>query len=319
VSASARRPPRRWARQPPTRPRHRQHPRRPAHPLLRALDSWRTAATVWALPPLATLALLPVLLAHRTPHPNRQRRPARTTRPPWRRRTAARGGSHDTAPSPRRGQHRETPLWRDHATWLAAAHFGAVCATTLSLTSCLPALLRATGHTPAQTGLAFATAIPPRRPHRGQPRHGGPLLAALHTATATGVTGLAVHPTGPVLLWAFLVGTGLGAFPHALATLTRHAADAPDPASFTAATHGTGYLVAATAVAATSLLTTAHGPAAAPPLLPALATTAVVLGRPLQPERRRQHRRDQPQGAVRMRAAAGGRAAPSGCRSTRPV
>lgn len=206
-----------------------------ATPLVAHAHSWQTAAAMWAALPAITAVIL-ACITTTGPIPARDGVTFRCGRPAL-----------------------DTPGTRTPR--LLIAYFGTVCATTMSLMTWTPSILREAEHTPSQiagySALALLAGIPasatvPRIAHRvrTQTTVALPLIAA----TATGITGLQLAPTHYTTLWMVLVGIGFGSFIHALTMISLRSPNAHVATAWSSTVQGNGYLLAATAVVGCGLL-----------------------------------------------------------------
>jgi CP family cyanate transporter-like MFS transporter len=210
-----------------------------AQPLTDATGSAVVGLAVWAVPVLAAVVALALLV---------RARPERATPPP--------------APG------RRTAILRDRTALAVMAFFGLQSLSFYGMLTWLPGILESdAGVSPVAAGVLLAVAavlgaplsliVPPlaaRRP--GQ----APWVFAAVVPVAVAIVGLLLAPAAAPALWAVLYGTGTGAaFPLAMTLVLVRARDVAQTGRLSAAAQSVGYLVAATGPLAVGLLHEATG------------------------------------------------------------
>jgi len=206
---------------------------------------WRASLGVWALP-----AVLGALV--------------------WRSGVPQSGSGGGPRKAPQRaplGTRGMRVLLHDAVAWQVTGFLGLQSLTYYSVLTWLPQIHRSQGISVDQAGvlLAILTAL-------GIPaalvvpsitlrvRRPALIGAVLSGSTILGLTGLLVAPSAPPILWAALLGVGLGGnFPLALTFLSARTRDAHDAAALSSMAQGVGYLIAATGPLAVGALRGATG------------------------------------------------------------
>lgn len=224
-------------------------------PIADAAGGWRIGLAVWALPALAALVPWAVLTRLR-------RRHVAAVAPAtddvlgaggWAavgtRRSEAGGGTAVLTAPPATAT---VPVHRRAKAWALAAFFGLQSLEAYTAMGWLPTILQDAGVSPARAGAmlgvtmvigapislllpVLAVRTPDQRPWVG----------VLITASAVAWTGLILAPAAAPLLWAVVLGIGLGGFPLALVLLALRAATPTGTAALSSLAQGVGYLVAA--------------------------------------------------------------------------
>ncbi|GAA3176365.1 MFS transporter [Blastococcus jejuensis] len=205
-----------------------------AQPLADATGSALAGLALWALPVLAALIAVALLV---------RRRPDRATPPP--------------APG------RRTAILRDRVALSVMAFFGLQSLSFYAMLTWLPGVLESdAGVSPVRAGVLLAVGavigaplslvVPPLAARsRGQ---GGWVLVSC-APTAAALVGLLVAPAAAPTLWAVLYGLGTGsAFPLAMTLVLLRSRDVAQTGRLSAAAQSVGYLVAATGPFAVGLL-----------------------------------------------------------------
>lgn len=193
-------------------------------PLAEALGGWRFGLGIWAIP--AALALLPWLLV--------SRRGDGLASPPaaWTRTT-----SH---------------VRRSPKAWALMVFFGIQSLEAYTAMGWLPSIFQDAGISATRAGLLvgltmvlgvpIALFVPPIAARHPDQR---PWVVLLGVASVLGYLGLWLAPGGAPLLWAVLLGVGLGAFPLALLLIGLRTKGAQGTSELSSLVQGWGYLLAA--------------------------------------------------------------------------
>lgn len=211
-----------------------------AVPVAAALGGWRPGLAIWAVP--ASLALVPWIVITRRGH---------VPQPP--------------APATDEGPTGAT-VHRRLQAWALAVYFGIQALEAYVAMGWLPSILRDAGVPAGQAGTLLGVTmlvggpvalLVPRLAGRSEDQRVYVLgLAAL---SLVGYLGLLLAPATLPLLWAVLLGLGLGAFPLALLLLGVRAATPEGTAALSSLAQGVGYLIAATGPVTIGLLRDASG------------------------------------------------------------
>jgi len=137
--------------------------------------------------------------------------------------------------------------------WQVTAFFGLQSAIFYAMLAWLPSIYRAAGISASSAGLLLAVAtlsgiamallIPSWAAHAADQRYFPVVLSAV---AASGFLGLLLAPTAVPVLWAVLIGTGLGGnFPLVLTLIVLRTAHPDDTSSLSTMAQGLGYLAAA--------------------------------------------------------------------------
>jgi MFS transporter, CP family, cyanate transporter len=226
-------------------------------PIAQGLGTWRAGLGVWAVTPL--LAVVPLLAI---------------------RRLAARAGAGaDAVP-------RAVPpflAYRHPTAWALAGFFGLQSLAAYVVMGWLPTIYRDAGVAPTTAGLLLALvmllgapislALPELAARRDDQRS---LVVGLAACAAGAYIGLLVAPAAAPVLWALLLGVGMGAFPLALVLIGLRSGTSDTTARLSAFSQGTGYLIAASGPLAMGALHDATG-SWTPPLLVLIALLAPQL------------------------------------------
>lgn len=191
-------------------------------PLEQALDGWRPALAIWAIP--AVLALL--LWAPEV----------------------RRSGS-----GPSEGSGGVVRLWRDRTAWMVTGVFGLQSLLFFSLLSWAPDILRDAGLSSAEAGawlsVSMLCGIVPSLvlPSIAERMRDQRLLSVVPSVPwMLGLVGLLTDPAGPTWLWMLLTGVGQGAGISLVLTLVvLRAHDATHAAALSGMAQAVGYLIAA--------------------------------------------------------------------------
>jgi MFS transporter, CP family, cyanate transporter len=219
-----------------------------AVPIASALGGWRGGLAFWALP--AGIALVPWFLVARV----------RRTEP-----------DPPPAPTPTRPAR---PVHHRLQAWALATFFGIQGFEAYVAMGWLPAILRDAGVSPSRAGVLLAVVtglgapvalIVPRLAARRPDQRVWILPVVL--ASGGAYLGLLLAPAAAPLLWALLLGFGLGAFPLALVLIGLRAASPRGTADLSALVQGVGYLLAATGPVAVGVIHDVSGTWNAPLLL----------------------------------------------------
>jgi MFS transporter, CP family, cyanate transporter len=223
-------------------------------PAAAALGGWRGGLGVWALP--AAAALLPWWWLGRT----RRGRGGRRGRSG--RRADLRDGSAPTAdlragaaPTGDPGAVSASPVavHRQLKAWALAGFFGLQSLEAYTAMGWLPAIFQDAGVPAGRAGALLAVTmvlgVPislllPRLAARSDDQR--PYAVALVVVSVCAYLGLILAPAAAPLLWAVLLGVGLGAFPLALVLIGLRASSARATAALSSLAQGAGYTLAAT-------------------------------------------------------------------------
>lgn len=205
-------------------------------PIEQASGSWELGLGVWALP--ALVALLPWLLMWRA---GRRDRPVDTGR------DEGEAGGPGTS-----SEDIATRVRHNVQSWALAAFFGLQSLGAYVVMGWLPSIYRDAGVAAGTAGLLLALvtllsgisgmALPEIGRRFADQR---PLVALLVASQATGILGLLVAPASLALVWAVLIGFGMGAFPLALMMIGLRAGTSAGTAQLSSLVQGFGYLLAA--------------------------------------------------------------------------
>ncbi|MGB7425314.1 MAG: MFS transporter [Ornithinimicrobium sp.] len=144
-------------------------------------------------------------------------------------------------------------LLRVPLAWQVTTFFGLQSAIFYAMLAWLPSIYRAAGISASSAGLLLAVAtlsgipmallIPSWAAHSKDQRYFPVVLSAV---AASGFLGLLIAPTAIPVLWAVLIGTGLGGnFPLVLTLIVLRTDNPDDTSSLSTMAQGLGYLVAA--------------------------------------------------------------------------
>jgi MFS transporter, CP family, cyanate transporter len=199
-------------------------------PIARAGGSWRFGLAVWALP--ALLAAIP-----------------------WWWLRIVRGPITYDDPAPRPDAPRRAPavpVHRGLQAWALAGFFGMQSLAAYTVMGWLPTIYQDAGVEPARAGLLLALVVgigapisivlPELAARRPDQR---PWVVALAAMAAAAYLGLMFAPAGAPVVWAVLLGIGMGAFPLALVLIGLRALTNEGTAKLSSLAQGVGYLVAA--------------------------------------------------------------------------
>jgi MFS transporter, CP family, cyanate transporter len=237
-------------------------------PIAEATGSWRFGLAVWAVP--ALLAAVP-----------------------WWWLRIVRGPIVAEAPPLAAGtSQRAVPVHRGLQAWALAGFFGMQSLAAYVVMGWLPSILQDAGIPSARAGLLLALVVgigapisvvlPPLAARRPDQRA---WVVGLAATAATAYTGLIIAPAGAPVLWAVLLGVGMGAFPLALVLIGLRALTHEGTAKLSSLAQGVGYLVAASGPFLIGVLRDATG-SWTPPLLVLLGllvpqvVCGLVAGRP---------------------------------------
>ena len=204
-------------------------------PIADAVGSWRFALGLWAIP--ALIALIPWFFV-------RSRQPETVVEP------AVRG------PSSMASRIRRSPV-----AWGLMIFFGAQSLEAYVAMGWLPAILQDAGISSTASGwlasftlvlsVPVAMAIPPLASRRPDQR---PFIVMIVACSVAAYLGLLFAPSTAPVLWVFLLGIGLGAFPLALAMIGLRSSTAAGTAELSGFVQGAGYIFAATGPISIGLL-----------------------------------------------------------------
>ncbi len=196
-------------------------------PLSEAFGSWRYGLGLWAIP--AAVALVPWLLL-------RWRRPAVEAAPMVH------------GPSPVAARVRRHPV-----AWGLMVFFGTQSLEAYVVMGWLPTILQDAGLSATAAGwvasltlvlsVPVAMVIPPLASRRPDQR---PYVVLMVAASASAYLGLLVAPAAAPVLWAMLLGLGLGAYPLAMLLIGVRTTTPRGTSELSGFVQGFGYLLAAT-------------------------------------------------------------------------
>jgi MFS transporter, CP family, cyanate transporter len=239
-------------------------------PIATLAGSWRLGLAIWAVP--ALLAAIPWwwLRVVRAPIPPPAAVPASGTAVS----TGAASATGVTAPAvspPAR------PVHHGRQSWALAGFFGLQSLAAYVVMGWLPSIYQDAGIDPAHAGLLLALVVgigapisivlPELAARRDDQRVWVVGLAAM---AAAAYLGLLLAPAGAPVLWAVLLGIGMGAFPLALVLIGLRALTSEGTAKLSSLAQGAGYLLAASGPVAIGVLHDATD-SWTPPLLVLLA------------------------------------------------
>jgi MFS transporter, CP family, cyanate transporter len=198
-------------------------------PIAEATDSWRFGLAVWAVP--ALLAAVPWWWLRIVRGPIVYEPPARPADAP-----------HRSA----------VPVHRGLQAWALAGFFGMQSLAAYVVMGWLPSILQDAGIPSARAGLLLALVVgvgapisivlPPLAARRPDQRV---WVVGLAVMAAAAYAGLILAPASAPVLWAVLLGIGMGAFPLALVLIGLRALTHEGTAKLSSLAQGVGYLVAA--------------------------------------------------------------------------
>jgi MFS transporter, CP family, cyanate transporter len=228
-------------------------------PIATMAGSWRFGLAIWAVP--ALLAAIPWwwLRVVRAPIP-----------PPAA--ASATGAAPPPAAAPL-----ARPVHHGRQSWALAGFFGLQSLAAYVVMGWLPSIYQDAGIDPAHAGLLLALVVgigapisivlPELAARRDDQRVWVVGLAAM---AAAAYLGLLLAPAGAPVLWAVLLGVGMGAFPLALVLIGLRALTSEGTAKLSSLAQGAGYLLAASGPVAIGVLHDATD-SWTPPLLVLLA------------------------------------------------
>jgi MFS transporter, CP family, cyanate transporter len=228
-------------------------------PIATTAGSWRFGLAIWAVP--ALLAAIPWwwLRVVRAPIP-----------PPAA--ASATGAAPPPAAAPL-----ARPVHHGRQSWALAGFFGLQSLAAYVVMGWLPSIYQDAGIDPAHAGLLLALVVgigapisivlPELAARRDDQRVWVVGLAAM---AAAAYLGLLLAPAGAPVLWAVLLGVGMGAFPLALVLIGLRALTSEGTAKLSSLAQGAGYLLAASGPVAIGVLHDATD-SWTPPLLVLLA------------------------------------------------
>jgi MFS transporter, CP family, cyanate transporter len=261
-------------------------------PIAALAGSWRFGLAIWAVP--ALLAAIPWwwLRVVQAPIP-----------PPSA--ASAKGAASPAAAPPAR------PVHHGRQSWALAGFFGLQSLAAYVVMGWLPSIYQDAGIDPAQAGLLLALVVgigapisivlPELAARRDDQRVWVVGLAAM---AAAAYVGLLLAPAGAPVLWAVLLGVGMGAFPLALVLIGLRALTSEGTAKLSSLAQGAGYLLAASGPVAIGVLRDATD-SWTPPLLVLLAllvpqvACGLVAGRAGHVDAPARHRPSSPSGTDR--------------------
>lgn len=260
-------------------------------PVARAFGTWRAGLGMWAIPPLLAIPVWFWVRRHAdvTPPAASLRTSAGTATTPATPAAARAAGASTSAttsdadPPPVRVP---APVHRQRKSWALAGYFGLQSLGAYAVMGWVPTIYQDAGVDASTAGLLLALitllgapisiVLPEIAARRDDQRI---YVAIIATMAVSGYIGLLIAPAAVPVLWAVLIGLGMGAFPLALVLIGLRARGADGTARLSALSQGVGYLVAASGPVAIGLLHDATGAWTAPLLvLIGLQVPQVVFG-----------------------------------------
>jgi MFS transporter, CP family, cyanate transporter len=232
-------------------------------PIATLAGSWRFGLAIWAVP--ALLAAIPWwwLRVVRAPIP-----------PPA---AAASAGAAPPAAASAAAAPPARPVHHGRQSWALAGFFGLQSLAAYVVMGWLPSIYQDAGIDPAHAGLLLALVVgigapisivlPELAARRDDQRV---WVVGLAATAAAAYVGLLLAPAGAPVLWAVLLGVGMGAFPLALVLIGLRALTSEGTAKLSSLAQGAGYLLAASGPVAIGVLHDATD-SWTPPLLVLLA------------------------------------------------
>jgi MFS transporter, CP family, cyanate transporter len=237
-------------------------------PIAQAAGSWRVGLAIWAVP--ALLAAIPWWWL-RPARPGRDPRPAHPgaavrTSPPGEPAVAAGASTGPVPPggpgadagrpappsTPERIGAGSVPIHRGVQAWGLTGFFGLQSLAAYVIMGWLPSIYQDAGIAPARAGLLLALVVgigapisvvlPELAARRPDQRA---WVVGLATMAASAYLGLLFAPAAAPVVWAVLLGTGMGAFPLALVLIGLRALTHEGTAKLSALSQGVGYLIGA--------------------------------------------------------------------------
>ena len=226
-------------------------------PIADAFGGWRFGLGVWALP--ALLALVPWLVLRRRGSVPGSGLPATRSgqgASSSRAATEVTSRSDPGASSSRAGTEvspsRQARIRRDPRAWGLMVYFGIQGLEAYVVMGWFPTILQDGGLSPSRAGwtasmtlvlsVLVAMAVPSLAGRFPDQR---PWVVGLTAASATAYLGLMLVPGSMALLWAVLLGIGLGAFPLAILLIGLRASTPRGTSELSGFVQGYGYLLAA--------------------------------------------------------------------------
>lgn len=220
-------------------------------PVARAFGTWRAGLGMWAIPPLLAIPVWMWVRRHaHTPPPA-----AAATTP------AATPASATATPSTVTPQPPPAPVHRQRKAWALAGYFGLQSLGAYAVMGWVPTIFQDAGVDASTAGLLLALitmlgapisiVLPEIAARRDDQRV---YVAIIATMAVSGYLGLLFAPAAVPVLWATLIGLGMGAFPLALVLIGLRARGADGTARLSSLSQGVGYLVAASGPVSIGLL-----------------------------------------------------------------
>ena len=245
-------------------------------PVARAFGTWRAGLGVWAIGPLLAIPVWFWVRRHARPAAASPA-PAPPAPAPVASATAQVDPPAVWAPA---------PVHRQRKAWALAGYFGLQSLGAYAVMGWVPTIFQDAGIDASRAGLLLALitlvgapislVLPEIAARRDDQRIYVAVIAAL---AVSGYLGLLFAPAAIPVLWATLIGLGMGAFPLALVLIGLRARGADGTARLSSLSQGVGYLVAASGPVAIGLLYDATGAWTVPLLvLIGLQVPQVVFG-----------------------------------------
>jgi MFS transporter, CP family, cyanate transporter len=261
-------------------------------PIAQAAGSWRVGLAIWAVPALLAAIpwwwLRPARPGRDLPpaHPGEVARtsplpgdpsvsvggPTGTAPPGGADAVAGRPARPSSAPEPSAAG--SVPIHRGLQAWGLTGFFGLQSLAAYVIMGWLPSIYQDAGIAPARAGLLLALVVgigapisvvlPELAARRPDQRAWVVGLAAM---AASAYLGLLFAPAAAPVVWAVLLGTGMGAFPLALVLIGLRALTNEGTAKLSALSQGVGYLIGASGPVAIGVLRDVTGSWRAPLLV----------------------------------------------------
>jgi MFS transporter, CP family, cyanate transporter len=234
-------------------------------PIATLAGSWRFGLAIWAVPALVAAIPWWWLRVVRAPIP-------------------APATPSSVAASPPAAPPAARPVHHGRQSWALAGFFGLQSLAAYVVMGWLPSIYQDAGVDPAHAGLLLALVVGigapisivlPELAARHEDQRGW--VVGLAAMAAAAYLGLLLAPSAVPVLWAILLGIGMGAFPLALVLIGLRALTSEGTAKLSSLAQGAGYLLAASGPVAIGVLHDATG-SWTPPLLVLLALLVPQVG-----------------------------------------
>ncbi|HSK23265.1 MAG TPA: MFS transporter [Egicoccus sp.] len=229
-------------------------------PVARAFGTWRAGLGMWAIPPLLAIPVWMWVRRHaETPPPAAATKASPAAAAPSAAATSASSTVAAEVPAP-------APVHRQRKAWALAGYFGLQSLGAYAVMGWVPTIFQDAGVDASTAGLLLALitmlgapisiVLPEIAARRDDQRV---YVAIIATMAVSGYLGLLFAPAAVPVLWATLIGLGMGAFPLALVLIGLRARGADGTARLSSLSQGVGYLVAASGPVSIGLLHDATG------------------------------------------------------------